>query len=334
MVDTAPVAVVVPVFNRRLKLLKTLETIVAQSKLPALLVVVDDGSTDGTAIAAKDWLTRNAAFNWRVLSQANCGVSVARNVGFAHIGDLPFVCFLDSDELWPPEFIAEGLRALEGGEGLVAAAADRAGLKKGVRRGVQSLALLASNPLLWLICNNGAILSCTIMRSAAAQMAGLFAPEMRSGEDTDFLMRLFLLGGVAHSKASPVLYSQEGPAEPTEPRNLSDEGPERRLWWAQNLAVLASKLPEELLKSNEQLVRTAVARRWADAAIFARQRGERKLALVGLLHSIWWDYDWRRRLELVCALALSRRSVLARFSTPYRETTLEKTQRMQHSKTV
>jgi hypothetical protein len=165
-------------------------------------------------------------------------------------------------------------------------------------------------------------------------MAGLFAPEMRSGEDTDFLMRLFLLGGVAHSTAPPVLYTQGEPAEPSEPPNLSDVPPDRRLWWARNLAVLVSKLPEEILKNNEQLIRTAVARRWADAAIFARQRGERKLALIGLLQSIWWDYDWRRRLQLIGAIASSRTSILARFSTPYRETTLERTQRMQHSRTV
>ena len=49
MAQTAPVAVVVPVYNRRLKVIKTLETVVAQSELPSLLIVVDDGSTDGSA---------------------------------------------------------------------------------------------------------------------------------------------------------------------------------------------------------------------------------------------------------------------------------------------
>ena len=51
MPEKAPAAVVVPVYNRRLKLIKTLESITAQTALPALLVVVDDGSTDGTAQA-------------------------------------------------------------------------------------------------------------------------------------------------------------------------------------------------------------------------------------------------------------------------------------------
>ena len=122
MTQHAPVAVVVPVYNRRLKLIATLDSVVAQSKLPALLIVVDDGSTDGTAEAAKNWLSLNAPFEWMVVRQEiNAGVSVARNAGFDHIGELPFVCFLDSDDLWPADFIAEGLRALEGSENTVAA---------------------------------------------------------------------------------------------------------------------------------------------------------------------------------------------------------------------
>ena len=104
------VAVVVPVYNRRLKLIRTLATVVAQSKQPALLIVVDDGSSDGTGQFAESWLARNASFEWKVIRQANAGAAAARNAGFAAIGSLPFVCFLDSDDLWPPEFLAEGLQ--------------------------------------------------------------------------------------------------------------------------------------------------------------------------------------------------------------------------------
>jgi glycosyltransferase involved in cell wall biosynthesis len=99
------VAVVVPVYNRRSKLLRTLATVVAQSKQPALLIVVDDGSSDGTGQFAESWLARNASFEWKVIRQANAGAAAARNAGFAAIGSLPFVCFLDSDDLWPPEFL-------------------------------------------------------------------------------------------------------------------------------------------------------------------------------------------------------------------------------------
>jgi glycosyltransferase involved in cell wall biosynthesis len=53
MAERAPVAVVIPVFNRRLRLIRALESVAAQTKSPELLIVVDDGSTDGMAEGAE-----------------------------------------------------------------------------------------------------------------------------------------------------------------------------------------------------------------------------------------------------------------------------------------
>ena len=322
MAKTWPVAVVIPVYNRRLKLIKTLETVAAQTKLPARVVIVDDGSTDGTAEAARSWLALNARFEWQVIEQPNAGVSVARNEGFAHIGKLPFVCFLDSDDLWPPEFIAEGLRALEGREDLVAAVADRATWRGGEKRRGQRLDAVSSDPLLWLICNDGGILSCSMIRSRAARAAGSFVPGMLASEDTDFLLRLFLLGGVTHSKAAPVLFVKQAPLEPTEPLNLSLGTPEMRYLWTRHLITSLSKLPKGLLEQHERLIRTAVAGRWAAVAFVSLRNGDKRLAVRGLLQAIWWDYDWDRRLQVICALfrrRKDRKEVLRSFSTPYRE---------------
>ena len=320
MAKTCPVAVVIPVYNRRLKLVKTLETVVAQTTLPARLIIVDDGSTDGTAQAARSWLALNAPFEWKVIEQANAGVSVARNEGFAHVGELPFVCFLDSDDLWPPDFIAEGVRALEGGEDNVAAVADRMKERGGERRPAQRLDSVSSEPLMWLICNDGAILSCSMIRSRAARAAGLFAPGMHASEDSDFLFRLFSLGGVAHSKAAPVLFVKRAPLEATEPLNLSHATSERRYLWTRHLITSLSKLPKDLLKKHEHLIRTAVAGRWASVAFFSLKKGDKRLALLSLVQAIWWDYAWDRRLQLIWAFLRRRRKVLLNFSTPYRET--------------
>lgn len=84
MAERAPVAVVIPVFNRRLRLIRALESVAAQTKSPGLLIVVDDGSTDGMAEGAEQWLARHATFEWRVMRQSNAGVSAARNAGFAY----------------------------------------------------------------------------------------------------------------------------------------------------------------------------------------------------------------------------------------------------------
>jgi len=319
MAKTAPVAVVVPVFNRRLKLIKTLNSVAAQSRLPAIVIVVDDGSTDGTGEAAKSWLAINAPFEWRVVVRTNAGVSAARNAGFAHIGELPYVCFLDSDDLWPPDFIEEGLRALEGGEDIVAAVADKIKQRPGKEGAVRTLLGVASNPLLWIICNTGGILSCSMIRSSAARAAGLFVPGMVVSEDTDFLLRLFSLGGAAHSKAGPVVFVKNAPIEPTEPLNLSDHSPELKYLWARQLTVAVSRLPKPLMQEHQHLIRTAVARQWAASALSNRRAHNQRRALHCVLKAMWWDFQWGRRLRLIWSFVRSRKGVLDDFPNPFRD---------------
>jgi glycosyltransferase involved in cell wall biosynthesis len=315
MVNLAPIAVIIPVYNRRLKLLKTLECVVGQTQLPALLIVVDDGSTDGTAEAAKSWLAHNASFKWRVIEQPNAGVAAARNAGFGEVGALPFVCFLDSDDLWPANFIAEGFRAFEGRNDIVAVVADRVKESAGKEKAVLDLRAVAANPLLWLVCNTGGILSCTIIRSRAALSAGLFEPGIVS-EDADFLLRLFLLGGAAHSGAAPVRAIKKAPLEPTEPPNLSEPSPELRYLWACHLTTAIARLPEPLLREHERLIRTAAARRWVVASFSNKRAGNQRRAFLCLLNAIWWDFDVMRRLAVIWSFLTGRKSRLVEFSTP------------------
>ena len=65
-----------------------------------------------------------------------------------------------------------------------------------------------------------------MIRSSAAQAAGPFPPGMLASEDTDFLLRLFSLGGAVHSKAGTVLFIKDAPLKSTEPPNLSVPSPD------------------------------------------------------------------------------------------------------------
>ena len=295
----APIAVVIPVYNRRLKLLNTLATVVAQSSSPALVIVVDDGSTDSSGDVAENWLARNAPFSWKVIRQANAGVAVARNRGFEEIGELPFVCFLDSDDLWPPTFLAEGLRGLEGREDAVAAVADRVKEVGGRQKRVEDFRHLAANPILWLMCRDGGILSCTMVRSRAVRAAGLFIPGMVASEDADFLLRLFLLGPVVRSETAPVRYIKKAPLEPTEAPNLTSASPDLEYLWACHLETAFRRLRERLPEEHIILIQTSLARRWARSAFSCRRTKQLGRAIISLSHAIWWDYQWRRRLQLI-----------------------------------
>lgn len=90
------VSVIVPTFNRRDLLGRALGSVFAQTAPPAEVIVVDDGSTDGTESFLRDRFPEAI-----YLRQPNQGVSSARNSGIRWSGG-DWVAFLDSDDRWLP----------------------------------------------------------------------------------------------------------------------------------------------------------------------------------------------------------------------------------------
>lgn len=91
------VSCVVPVFDGERYLAEALESVFAQTHPAAEVIVVDDGSTDGTAGVIRGFGDRVIA-----ASQRNAGPAAARNAGIARATG-EFVSFLDSDDLWRPD---------------------------------------------------------------------------------------------------------------------------------------------------------------------------------------------------------------------------------------
>jgi len=102
---TAPlVTAIVPVFNGARFLAQALGSIAAQTHQPIEIIVVDDGSTDGSdAIASEREVL--------VIKQPQRGVAAARNVGIA-ASRTPIVALLDQDDLWLPRKIELQVAAL------------------------------------------------------------------------------------------------------------------------------------------------------------------------------------------------------------------------------
>jgi glycosyltransferase involved in cell wall biosynthesis len=106
------VSVVIPTHNRKEALLPTLRAL-AEVEYPAdrwEIVLVDDGSTDGTEAAVREWAPESPV-PFRYLQQAQAGPAAARNRGAAEAtGDV--LVFLDDDITVSPNFLAEHVAAL------------------------------------------------------------------------------------------------------------------------------------------------------------------------------------------------------------------------------
>lgn len=102
------VSVIVPTYNRSSVLSRALRSILAQTRPANQIIVVDDGSTDGTA----DRITRGFP-QIDLLQQENRGVSAARNRGIlASRGE--WIALLDSDDEWRPQKLERQLAELQG----------------------------------------------------------------------------------------------------------------------------------------------------------------------------------------------------------------------------
>lgn len=103
------VSVIVPVFNSKNFLAEALDSVLAQTYENLEVVLIDDGSTDGSGEICDRYAAKDKRF--RVYHQANQGVSATRNAGLdLATGD--FLAFLDSDDAYEPEAIAAMMDAM------------------------------------------------------------------------------------------------------------------------------------------------------------------------------------------------------------------------------
>lgn len=107
---TAAVSVVVPTRDRASLLAQTLRSVLAQRDVDLEVVVVDDGSRDGTATAVA--ALRDDRLRYLRHEQPR-GVSAARNSG-VDAANGSWVAFLDDDDLWAPEKLAAQLELVDG----------------------------------------------------------------------------------------------------------------------------------------------------------------------------------------------------------------------------
>ena len=121
------ISVVIPSYNRKEFLKRSIDSAINQTKKPFEIIVVDDGSTDGTETMIKsdyDFV--------KFIKQKNKGVSAARNVGIkVSIGE--WICFLDSDDEWKKDKLEKQIIAMKSNPGYKFFHSNEIWIKNGIR---------------------------------------------------------------------------------------------------------------------------------------------------------------------------------------------------------
>lgn len=185
------VTTIIPCYNRAQCIGDAIESALAQNiDGRHEIVVVDDGSDDGSVEVVKKW-----ASNVRLVQQRqNGGPAAARNAGL-QIASGKYVAFLDSDDVWLPGKLQEQIQLLETNPDAVLVHCWARSVQRG--RNVApncyphsdcSWPDLFHNPLVFT--------PCVMIRRSTAQLAGYFLVRLKNWEDVNYWLRLAVFGRV------------------------------------------------------------------------------------------------------------------------------------------
>jgi glycosyltransferase involved in cell wall biosynthesis len=230
------VTVVIPTYNRCDLVCEALASVTAQSYLEVEVIVIDDGSDDGTAEVVQQFAEVQYVY------QSNRGVSAARNAGVARAhGEL--IAFLDSDDLWHPQKLARQVALFDQHPDVHICHTDEIWIRDGVRVNphhkhrktggdifARSLELCLVSP------------SAVLMRKALFERLGGFDESLPACEDYDLWLRISAHWPV-HFIAMPLVIKRGGHAD-----QLS-----RRFWGMDRFRVQSlCKLIESGVLSQDQ----------------------------------------------------------------------------------
>ena len=212
-VPSALISIVTPAFDVAPFVADAIRSARAQHLPGWEMILVDDGSRDGTARAAEHAAEGDARI--RILRQANAGVSAARNAGLAASRGEALL-FLDADDWLAPDALRRLATALRAAPDAALAYGPWAAVAEAARPGDLPLTLktgpFPSGDVLDrllvrnLLVNGGHAL----IRRAALDAAGGFRPGIRYGEDWECWVRLALRGRFAHVPGrAPLLFVRE-----------------------------------------------------------------------------------------------------------------------------
>lgn len=186
-------SVVIPTFNRSFFLQKALQSVYNQTLLPLEVIVVDDGSTDGTQYTLSPHYPK---VKW--IKQKNQGVSFARNQGIKKAQG-NWIAFLDSDDTWLPTKLEQQQKFLETNPELLFCHTDEKWLRHN-RLVKQPAYLEKSNKDIFLKSLTRCIIcpSTVILHKSLLHSVGMFDETLEVCEDYDLWLRILVQNKIGY----------------------------------------------------------------------------------------------------------------------------------------
>lgn len=301
------VSVVVPLFNKEKYITRCLRSLAAQSFANFEVVVVNDGSTDGSAALAQDFGDPRV----RLIAQENQGVSAARNHGIREARG-EWVAFLDADDEYRIDFLARALEALsEYPEAEVAYCRilwSRFGVDVNPPADREARPRLLRDYLAFVVYRGGQEISSSsvIVRRGVFDRSGLFPEGTKIGEDSDLWLRIGWVSPVVYVPETLAVYHMD--AGDSGWQSASADPPLWLLTYAQWRQQ--GLIPRELMRSADAYVQRYYLQRAFSLAVGGNWGLARRV--------LWANVHWGKvpvvvALRLLAAMLLGRRGLFARW---------------------
>ncbi len=205
-------SVIIPLYNKAPYVRKTVESVIGQTFGDYELIIIDNGSTDGSSKIVAEFTDPRIR---KIRLEENVGVSNARNKG-VELSTAPYICFLDADDWWEPTFLEEmtglierhpnagiygtGYYIVKNGKKRVAPI----GVEEGFTEGEINYCKVYAKTL----CMPLTSITVAMSRTIFDEMGG-FKPYLKLGEDFDLWIRIALKHKVVFLNKPLSSYNQD-----------------------------------------------------------------------------------------------------------------------------
>jgi len=267
------VSVVIPVRNRPASIVHSINSVLGQSLAPRRIIVIDDGSTDATTDEVQR-LAQGAA-NLSVITIPHSGPASARNAGLGALdaalhpaqgmpaaGNDNLIAFLDSDDIWPSDFLLRAQQRLLGNPELGLVVADRLECFHVAGPRLHSAICFDTDPWGALLRQSPQIMSCAVFRRRV--LADRPFPEgCFIGEDSALLIRLLAEGAKsAWIAGEPVVATRIPPGDQDRLTSRDRSSREKLQDRLSSAEIYAAALAASTAAIPGQLANRLLAARW------------------------------------------------------------------------